>query len=79
MAHFGLQCPECKAVAQPASAGIQLTNAIRKYIQKYYQGWVVCDDQGCKNRTRMVSVAGRRCLVEGCRGSMHNEVRYRYV
>ncbi|KAF9302281.1 DNA-directed DNA polymerase alpha catalytic subunit pol1 [Mortierella antarctica] len=73
MAHFGLQCPECTAVAQPASAGIQLTNAIRKYIQKYYQGWVVCDDQGCRNRTRMVSVAGRRCLVEGCRGSMHNE------
>ncbi|KAI9235463.1 MAG: DNA polymerase family B-domain-containing protein [Podila humilis] len=73
MAHFGLQCPECKVVAQPASAGIQLTNAIRKYIQKYYQGWVVCDDQGCRNRTRMVSVAGRRCLVEGCRGSMHNE------
>ncbi|KAF9212423.1 DNA polymerase alpha catalytic subunit [Podila verticillata] len=73
MAHFGLQCPECKVVAQPASAGIQLTNAIRKYIQNYYQGWVVCDDQGCRNRTRMVSVAGRRCLVEGCRGSMHNE------
>ncbi|KAF9422052.1 DNA-directed DNA polymerase alpha catalytic subunit pol1 [Podila epigama] len=72
-ARFGLQCPACNVVAQPASASIMLTNAIRKYIQKYYQGWVVCDDQGCRNRTRMVSVAGRRCLVEGCRGNMHNE------
>ncbi|KAF9100336.1 DNA-directed DNA polymerase alpha catalytic subunit pol1 [Mortierella sp. GBA35] len=71
--YFGLQCPSCNAIAQPASASIQLTTAIRKYIQKYYQGWVVCDDQGCRNRTRMISVVGRRCLVEGCRGSMHRE------
>ncbi|KAF9187397.1 DNA-directed DNA polymerase alpha catalytic subunit pol1 [Haplosporangium sp. Z 767] len=71
--HFGLQCPNCSTIAQPASAGVQLTLAIRKYIQRYYQGWVVCDDQGCRNRTRMVSVVGRRCLVEGCYGRMHNE------
>ncbi|KAH7045436.1 DNA polymerase family B-domain-containing protein [Linnemannia elongata] len=71
--YFGLECPSCKVIAQPASASIQLTNAIRKYIRTYYQGWVVCDDQGCRNRTRMISVVGRRCLVEGCRGSMHRE------
>ncbi|KAI7829018.1 DNA polymerase family B-domain-containing protein [Gamsiella multidivaricata] len=71
--YFGLQCPNCKSIAQPASASVQLTGAIRKYIQRYYQGWVVCDDQGCRNRTRMVSVVGRRCLVEGCRGSMRSE------
>ncbi|KAF9933576.1 DNA-directed DNA polymerase alpha catalytic subunit pol1 [Mortierella alpina] len=70
---FGLQCPNCRAVAQPVSAGVLLTGAIRKYIQKYYQGWVICDDQGCQNRTRMVGVIGRRCLVEGCRGTMHSE------
>ncbi|KAI8601789.1 DNA polymerase family B-domain-containing protein [Dissophora ornata] len=72
---FGLQCPNCKAFAQPASASVQLTGAIRKYIQRYYQGWVVCDDQGCRNRTRMVSVVGRDCFVDGCQGKMHNEVR----
>lgn len=74
--HFGLQCPNpsCKAVAQQASASVQLTGAIRKYIQKYYQGWIVCDDQACRNRTRMVGVIGRRCLVEGCQGSMQKEV-----
>ncbi|KAF9209565.1 DNA-directed DNA polymerase alpha catalytic subunit pol1 [Haplosporangium sp. Z 27] len=70
---FGLQCPSCKAIAQTASASVLLTVAIRKYIQKYYQGWVVCDDQGCRNRTRMISVVGRRCLVDGCQGVMHNE------
>ncbi|KAF9175853.1 DNA polymerase alpha catalytic subunit [Mortierella sp. AD011] len=70
---FGLQCPTCETIPQAASASVLLTLAIRKYIQKYYQGWVVCDDQGCRNRTRMVSVLGRRCLVEGCRGVMHNE------
>ncbi|KAG0046869.1 DNA-directed DNA polymerase alpha catalytic subunit pol1 [Gryganskiella cystojenkinii] len=71
--HFGLQCPSCSSIVQPASATVQLTNAIRKYIQRFYQGWVVCDDQGCKNRTRMVSVVGRRCLSEGCRGRMNTE------
>ncbi|KAG0300532.1 DNA-directed DNA polymerase alpha catalytic subunit pol1 [Dissophora globulifera] len=71
--HFGLQCPTCKAIAQPASASVQLTGAIRRYIQRYYQGWVVCDDQSCRNRTRMLSVIGRRCLAEGCQGSMRSE------
>ncbi|KAI8347087.1 DNA polymerase family B-domain-containing protein [Mortierella sp. GBAus27b] len=73
VSHFGLECPNCKSIAQPASASVQLTGAIRKSIQTYYQGWVVCDDQACRNRTRMVSVVGRRCLVEGCPGSMQKE------
>ncbi|KAF9908957.1 DNA-directed DNA polymerase alpha catalytic subunit pol1 [Linnemannia zychae] len=72
--YFGLQCLSCGAIAQRASVCMQLTNAIRKHIQKYYHGWVVCDDQGCRNRTRMVSVVGRRCLVEECKtGRMHRE------
>ncbi|ORZ15507.1 DNA polymerase family B-domain-containing protein [Lobosporangium transversale] len=71
--YFGLQCPNCMTIAQPASACVQLIGAIRKYIHKYYQGWVICDEQSCRNRTRMVSVVGRRCLVDGCRGTMHNE------
>ncbi|KAF9357147.1 DNA-directed DNA polymerase alpha catalytic subunit pol1 [Mortierella sp. NVP85] len=70
---FGLECPNCKEILQSASASVQLTVAIRKYIQRYYQGWVVCDEQSCRNRTRMVGVAGRRCLVEGCRGDMQKE------
>jgi len=30
----------------------QLTMAIRKDINKYYQGWTVCDDPACGHRTR---------------------------
>ncbi|KAF9923095.1 DNA polymerase alpha catalytic subunit [Linnemannia zychae] len=73
VSYFGLQCPSCGDIIQAASASIQLTNAIRKYIHKYYLGWIICDDQGCRNRTRMVSVLGRRCPVEGCNGNMHRE------
>ncbi|KAF9429224.1 DNA-directed DNA polymerase alpha catalytic subunit pol1, partial [Entomortierella beljakovae] len=73
LSQFGLQCPICNSVPKAASACVLLTLAIRKYIHKYYKGWVVCDDQGCRNRTRMVSVLGRRCLVDGCRGVMNNE------
>lgn len=54
---------------------MQLENQLRAVIGKLYAAWLVCDDQSCKNRTRMMSVFGRRCLKPDCRGSMHYEVR----
>ncbi|KAG0269216.1 DNA polymerase alpha catalytic subunit [Actinomortierella ambigua] len=70
---FGLQCPRCEQVLPAASLTMQLTSTIRRYITLYYEGWLVCDDQSCQNRTRMLSVNGRQCIVEGCRGSMQAE------
>lgn len=61
---------------QTASLVTQLDVQIRKIISHYYEGWLVCDDSSCAHRTRMMSVYGRRCLVAGCRGQMHFEVRF---
>jgi DNA polymerase alpha subunit A len=54
---------------------MQLETQVRAIIGRLYAAWLVCDDQSCKNRTRMMSVYGRRCLRADCRGSMHYEVR----
>jgi hypothetical protein len=57
-----------------ASLQIQLECQIREHINKYYEGWTVCDDPTCGNRARMMGVYGRRCLKEWCRGSVTFEV-----
>jgi DNA polymerase alpha subunit A len=73
----GLECPNglCKEVIMLHCLRAQLEVAIRAYIKRYYDGWLVCDDTSCGNRTRMMSVFGRRCLNQGCRGYMTAEVR----
>ncbi|KAF5857725.1 DNA polymerase alpha catalytic subunit [Aspergillus alliaceus] len=56
----------------------QLESQIRAQTSKYYEGWLVCDDSACGNRTRQISVYGHRCLgprghAEGCLGRMTYE------
>ncbi|KAI8366243.1 DNA polymerase family B-domain-containing protein [Blakeslea trispora] len=69
----GFNCTKCHLPINLNSVRVQVTLAIRKHIQRYYEGWYVCDDVTCNNRTRMLSVFGRRCMVENCRGSMKRE------
>ena len=71
----GLFCPnpDCAEMLALPSLLVQLDLQLRAFVAKFYEGWLVCDDSSCGNRTRMMSVYGRRCLVEGCRGQMHFE------
>lgn len=62
-----------------ASVQTQLEVQIREHIAKYYEGWTVCDDATCGNRTRMMGVYGRRCLRPGCQGSVAFEVSFRFL
>ncbi|KAG1174483.1 hypothetical protein G6F71_004866 [Rhizopus microsporus] len=71
----GLECVHCHQLISPGSFKAQLIMCIRSFINRYYQGWLICDDATCRNRTRMVSVFGRRCLIDTCRGTMSREVR----
>ncbi|KAK9476142.1 hypothetical protein V1514DRAFT_337844 [Lipomyces japonicus] len=74
----GLECSNCHASFGIASVIAQLELNIRKTIVRYYDGWVVCDDSSCGNRTRQISVYGKRCigrdgLAKSCRGVMQYE------
>ncbi|KAK4685136.1 DNA polymerase alpha subunit A, partial [Tremellales sp. Uapishka_1] len=72
----GIICPACSSNIHTASMAVQLENQIRKHIALYYQGWTICDGEGCHARTRMMGVYGKRCLGmerEGCKGTVRLE------
>jgi DNA polymerase alpha subunit A len=76
----GLRCsrPDCQAPFSTTSIVASLENQIRAQTNRYYEGWLVCDDASCGNRTRQISVYGHRCLgqqgrAEGCLGRMSYE------
>lgn len=77
----GLVCPSpsCGALLPNLSIVAQVETAVRAAAAKYYEGWLVCDDAGCGNRTRQMSVYGSRCLgpkglAKECLGRMRYEV-----
>jgi DNA polymerase alpha subunit A len=73
----GITC-RCGQTLSNISVMAQLEHQIRQQTSKYYEAWLVCDDQACGNRTRQMSVYGHRCLGpkglgHGCLGKMHYE------
>ncbi|TCD69077.1 DNA-directed DNA polymerase alpha catalytic subunit pol1 [Steccherinum ochraceum] len=66
----GPTCPACQKPLPTPSLQVQLESQIREHISKYYEHWTVCNDQTCGNRTRSMGVYGRRCLRQGCRGTV---------
>ncbi|EIN03911.1 DNA polymerase alpha catalytic subunit [Punctularia strigosozonata HHB-11173 SS5] len=62
----GPECPACKAPMTTASLQVQLDTQIRAHIARYYEGWIVCNDQTCGMRTRMMGVYARTCLRKDC-------------
>jgi DNA polymerase alpha subunit A len=80
----GIICATCSASIPNLSIVAQVETAIRKQTAKYYEGWLVCDDSSCGNRTRQMSVYGQRCLGpnglgKGCLGKMRYEFGERDV
>ena len=76
----GVLCGSCSIVIPTLSIVAQVERAVRSQTTRYYEGWLVCDDSQCGNRTRQVSVYGSRCLgpkglANGCLGRM----RYEYT
>lgn len=76
----GITCANtsCGKLVTVTSVVAQLEYQIRSLTTKYYDAWLVCDDTQCGNRTRQMSVYGKRCLgpkghASGCRGVMSYE------
>ncbi len=75
----GVACPSCGAVLSTLSVVAQVEHAVRTAAARYYEGWLVCNDRLCDNRTRQMSVYGARCLgpkglARDCLGRMRYEV-----
>lgn len=76
--------PSCGTVLPTLSVVAQVEAAVRAQTSRYYEAWLVCDEPGCGNRTRQMSVYGSRCLgpkglARGCLGRMRYEVGERDV
>ncbi|XP_066879086.1 DNA polymerase alpha catalytic subunit isoform X2 [Kogia breviceps] len=50
------RCSNIDCKASPLTFMVQLSNKlimdIRRYIKKYYEGWLICEEPTCRNRTR---------------------------
>lgn len=80
----GVVCGACSATLKTPSVVAQVERAVRLATAKYYEGWLVCDDTSCGNRTRQMSVYGSRCigpkgLARDCLGHMRYEVSERDI
>ncbi|KAK3494343.1 uncharacterized protein B0T23DRAFT_106374 [Neurospora hispaniola] len=77
----GIQCPSCQYVLPTLSVVAQVEAAVRAQTARYYEGWLVCDDSSCGNRTRQISVYGTRCLGSKglARGECGGRMRYEYT
>lgn len=76
----GIVCsnPKCSITLSVTSIVAQLEHQLRQQTTLYYEGWLVCSDADCGNRTRQMSVYGKRCLgpqglAKGCTGKMNYE------
>jgi len=67
-------CPGCKLAPLDNVAYVrnQLTQAVRRHIHRYYQGWHVCEDPACAMRTRQTPLVVNRGQPEcpGCSRSI---------
>ncbi|KAL2282631.1 hypothetical protein FJTKL_10479 [Diaporthe vaccinii] len=84
VAPAGVVCGSCGATISTLSVVAQVERAIRTATAAYYEGWLVCDDSSCANRTRQMSVYGSRCLgpkglARDCLGRMRYEVSERDI
>ncbi|KAK5629588.1 hypothetical protein RRF57_005303 [Xylaria bambusicola] len=81
---LGVLCPSCSSIIPNLSVIAQVEHAIRAQTSRYYEGWLVCNDELCRNRTRQLSVYGTRCmgpkgLATGCLGRMRYEYSEREI
>lgn len=76
----GVLCGGCGAAISTLSIVAQVEHAIRTQSTRYYEGWLVCDDSQCGNRTRQMSVYGTRCLgPKGLARDCLGRMRYEYT
>lgn len=86
----GIICPNtaCAASVPITTVAAQVEASIRDHVGRYYNAWLKCGE--CGNRSRQMSVYGKRCLgpqgrARGCKGvvgyeysdrTLHNQIRY---
>ncbi|XP_034779899.2 DNA polymerase alpha catalytic subunit-like isoform X3 [Acipenser ruthenus] len=76
-----MRCSNTNCEAAQINYGVQMSNKlildIRRHIKKYYSGWLMCEEQTCRNRTRRLPLGlYRRGPV--CQACMKASLRPEY-
>lgn len=69
-------------VFNPRAMRLQLHQLFRKCMARYTDGWLVCTEEMCQQRTRNVlcdAECGLRCAVAGCTGQLRVEYTSRQL
>ena len=66
-----------RSVVSPESSLSSRVLNIRSHVNKYYAGWLVCEDPGCSGRTRVMPLRFQRAypVCPVCRVSSMYQVR----
>jgi len=68
------KCPGCMLPQQDSAGYVRnhLTQAVRRHVQHYYEGWHMCEDPACALRTRQIPiiVKGGQSVCPACQRSM---------
>lgn len=67
-----MSCQNCDKLMTLESIGSQINQQIRKFITKYMQNWMICDEPSCGERTRRLRPSAT-CFVKRCPGTMRQE------
>ncbi|KAK6496529.1 DNA-directed DNA polymerase alpha catalytic subunit pol1 [Arthrobotrys musiformis] len=77
----GLKCPSigCGSMFTTPVLIAQVESNIREWTSQYYESWLSCEDSSCGNKTRQVSVYGKRCLgLQGLGIGCVGPINYEY-
>ncbi|XP_054664238.1 DNA polymerase alpha catalytic subunit isoform X4 [Grus americana] len=68
-----LRCSKTECEEPPFNYAVQMNNKllldIRRYLRKYYNGWLICEEPTCQNRTRRLPLSFSRSgpICQACR------------
>ncbi|XP_051464203.1 DNA polymerase alpha catalytic subunit isoform X2 [Apus apus] len=67
------RCSKTECEEPPFNSVVQMSNKllldIRRYLRKYYNGWLICEEPTCQNRTRRLPLSFSRSgpVCQACR------------
>merc|ERR1719376_346128 len=57
-----LDCKRIPILERSAYISNKLTLEVRSHVQRYYAGWIICEDPGCSGRTRQMPLVFQRAF-----------------
>lgn len=74
-----MNCPNCESSISINSFYYATILSLKKNSDIYNSFWMKCDEVGCQLETERLGVYDRRCLSDGCKGSLRPKLPHSYL